>query len=92
MPQRRDDSILTLFSVAEAPELDDIAGVWATAFRTTVTENELTLDFVREDRSTGARSSSRGWRAHTRCSATSEQRRKYPHLAALKFPRKERSE
>jgi hypothetical protein len=35
--------------VAETPELDDIAGVWATGFRTTVTENELTLDFVRED-------------------------------------------
>jgi hypothetical protein len=49
MPQRRDDSILTLFSVAEAPEVDDIAGVWATDFRMAVTANDLTLDFIRED-------------------------------------------
>jgi hypothetical protein len=35
--------------VADAPEVDDVAGVWATDFRTTVTKHELTLDFVRED-------------------------------------------
>jgi hypothetical protein len=35
--------------VAEGPEVDDVAGVWATDFRMVVTPNELTLDFVRED-------------------------------------------
>ena len=29
------------------PELDDIAGVWATEFRTSVTEHEFTIDFIR---------------------------------------------
>ncbi len=31
------------------PELHDIAGVWATDFRTAVTEHEFTLDFIRID-------------------------------------------
>jgi hypothetical protein len=75
MPQRRDDSILTLFSVAEAPEVDDIAGVWATDVRMAVTANDLTLDFIREDPLENLKA---------------EQRRKYPHLAAIKFPPKER--
>jgi hypothetical protein len=35
--------------VAATPEIDDIGGVWATDFRTAVTEKELTLDFIRVD-------------------------------------------
>ncbi|MFN2469783.1 MAG: hypothetical protein ABR583_02120 [Gaiellaceae bacterium] len=34
---------------AEEPELVDVAGVWATGFRTAVTVHELVLDFIRED-------------------------------------------
>jgi hypothetical protein len=35
--------------VAATPEIDDIGGVWATDFRTAVTEKEFTLDFIRVD-------------------------------------------
>jgi hypothetical protein len=35
--------------VAATPEIDDIGGVWATEFRTAVTEDGLTLDFIRVD-------------------------------------------
>jgi hypothetical protein len=35
--------------VATTPEIHDVGGVWATDFRAAVTEDGLTLDFVRVD-------------------------------------------
>jgi hypothetical protein len=40
--------------MAATPDIDDIGGVWATDFRMAVTEDGLTLEFIRVDPFDGA--------------------------------------